>query len=211
MAHPSHRRTRRGGHRTDGSVSRRRGGSDRLLELLRPLRRGLGRIETATITRFGRSLISVLYRTPVLVLHTVGRRSGRPRATALAHARPADLVDSDPAGMDPVRDRGQRNGGPTSGEAPPREMVWIVGGASGQRRLPDWVANVRADDRVEVDIDGQRRRGRAVEVHGPERKRIWDQLTRIWPRIERYEARAGRPVPVFRLSIDSDQEVAGGS
>lgn len=203
MVRPPDPRTPRGGDRTDEPVTRRRNRSDRLLDRLRPLRRGFSRIETAAIARFGRSPISMLFRTPVLVLHTMGHRSGLERATALAYARPDE--------MEPSRGPAPKKEGPTSNGTPKLEMVWIVGGASGQRRLPDWVANVRADDRVGVTIDGRRRHGRAVEVHGPERERVWKELVLVWPRIDRYQVRAGRPVPVFRLRIDSDQDVAGGS
>lgn len=75
----------------------------------------------------------------------------------------------------------------------------IVGGAGGQRRLPDWVANLRADPAAAVTAGAGRRDVRAVEVTGEERAAMWPELVGTWPRIERYEQRAGRPVPVFRL------------
>lgn len=78
------------------------------------------------------------------------------------------------------------------------ELV-VVGGAGGQRRVPDWVANLRAEPAAAVTSKGERRDVRAVEVTGEERAAIRPELARIWPRIDRYEQRAGRPVPVFRL------------
>jgi deazaflavin-dependent oxidoreductase (nitroreductase family) len=75
----------------------------------------------------------------------------------------------------------------------------VVGGAGGQRRLPDWVANLRAEPAAAVTSGAERRDVRAVEVTGEERAAMWPDLLRTWPRIERYEQRAGRPAPVFRL------------
>ncbi|HAS10629.1 MAG TPA: hypothetical protein DCS55_08965 [Acidimicrobiaceae bacterium] len=102
--------------RVTGATRARRNAMDRL----RPIRRALRGVEAAQVRRFGRSALSTLFRTPVLVLETTGRRSGRQRQTALAfHRRPdGDLV--------------------------------IVGGAGGQRRTPDWVANVRSHPDVHV-------------------------------------------------------------
>lgn len=142
---------------------------DHAADLLRPVRRALRDAEVAQVERFGRSLLSVLFRTPVLVLVTTGRRTGRQRRTALAHLR---LDDGD---------------------------LLVVGGAGGQRRVPDWVANLRAEPRAVVVVD---RVGRAVvarELEGDERARAWDLARRAWPRVDVYERRAGRPVPVFRL------------
>jgi deazaflavin-dependent oxidoreductase (nitroreductase family) len=76
----------------------------------------------------------------------------------------------------------------------------VVGGAGGQRRLPDWVANLRVEPTAAVTSGGGRRDVRAVELTGEARAALWPDLVRIWPRIERYEQRAGRPIPVFKLA-----------
>jgi hypothetical protein len=46
----------------------------RLARALRSLRRAARVLEAAQVRRFGRSAVSVLFRTPVLVLETTGRR-----------------------------------------------------------------------------------------------------------------------------------------
>ena len=139
------------------------------MDRLRPIRRALRGLEAAQVRRFGRSVLSTLFRTPVLVLETTGRRSGQQRQTALAfHRRPdGDLV--------------------------------VVGGAGGQRRTPDWVANVRARPDVHVIVDRVRQPMTAVELRHDERATAWLEAREVWPQIERYERRAGRPVPVFLL------------
>ncbi len=140
------------------------------MDRLRPIRRVLRGIEAAQVRWFGRSLLSTLFRTPALVLETVGRKSGQRRQTALAYHR---LRDGD---------------------------LVIVGGAGGQRRVPDWVANVRADPDVHVVVDRVRRPMTAVELVGDGRATVWNEIRQVWPQIVTCQARAGRPVPVFRLA-----------
>ena len=136
---------------------------------LRFLRRAGRGLEVAQIQRFGWSVLSVAFRTPVLVLHTRGRRTGRPRATPLAFHRSHDGA------------------------------LLIVGGAGGQARTPDWVANVRSTPNISVTVDREIVHADAEEVTGSERHAVWDELRVRWPRIDTYQKRAGREVPVFRL------------
>jgi deazaflavin-dependent oxidoreductase (nitroreductase family) len=109
-------------------------------------------------------------RTPVLVLHSTGRRTGVMRSTTLACHR---LDDGS----------------------------WIVvGGAGGQLRIPDWVANLRADACAAVTIERARVKVRAVELAGAARGEMWRKVREVWPQIDVYEQRAGRDVTVFRLT-----------
>jgi deazaflavin-dependent oxidoreductase (nitroreductase family) len=140
------------------------------MDRLRPIRRLLRGVEAAQVRWFGRSVLSTLFRTTALVLETVGRKSGQRRQTALAYHR---LRDGD---------------------------LVILGGAGGQRRVPDWVANVRADPDVHVVVDRVRRPMTAVELVSDERATVWNEVRQVWPQIVTYQARAGRPVPVFRLT-----------
>lgn len=126
-------------------------------------------IEVAQIRWLGTSAVALVARTPVLVLHTTGRRSGIERATPLAFDRAAD------------------------------GSLLVVGGASGQARLPDWVSNLRARVEAAVTVERRRIQVHAVELVGPDRDEAWHHLAQVWPRIDTYERRAGRSVPVFRL------------
>ena len=141
----------------------------RLIDRLAWLRRLLQPLEVAQARWLGASALSVAFRTPVLVLHTTGRWSGRVRSTVLA-------VHEDPDGS-----------------------LLVVGGAGGQARTPDWVANLRADPAVEVTYRRRRSPALAAELAGDERDDVWRRLAVVWPRIDRYQHRAGRPVPVVRL------------
>lgn len=142
------------------------------MDRLRPLWRVAGAVEAAQVRRFGRSALSMAFRTPVLVLETTGRKTGLARRTTVAYER-ADGGD-----------------------------LLVAGGAGGQKRVPDWVANLRAEPVATATIDRSAVRVRARELAGEEREATWRELRQRWPRIDRYEERAGRPVPVFRLSAD---------
>jgi deazaflavin-dependent oxidoreductase (nitroreductase family) len=142
-----------------------------MADRLRPLRRIVGPIEAAEIRRFGRSGLGVVFRTPVLVLETTGRRSGRTRSTPLAYHRDDDGT------------------------------LLVVGGAGGQTVIADWVVNLRASASAAVVVDRVRREVHAVELVGDERVAAWGVLVEVWPRIVAYERRAGRGLPVFRLVV----------
>jgi deazaflavin-dependent oxidoreductase (nitroreductase family) len=126
-------------------------------------------IEVAQVRRFGRSVLSTVFRTPVLLLHTTGRKTGVERTTTLAY------------------------------EADEDGSLLIVGGSGGQVRIPDWVANLRAHPRAAVTMNRHRVDVVATELSGADRARVWQQLRAVWPQIGTYEHRAGRLVPVFRL------------
>jgi deazaflavin-dependent oxidoreductase (nitroreductase family) len=137
---------------------------------MRVVRRVLRPVEAAQVRRFGRSALSLVFRTPVLVLHTTGRRTGIERSTPLAYERAAD------------------------------GSLLIVGGSGGQARIPDWAANLRANPRAAVTVDRRRIEVRANELDADERDEAWLRLAAVWPQIETYQRRAGRPVPIFRLT-----------
>jgi deazaflavin-dependent oxidoreductase (nitroreductase family) len=126
--------------------------------------------EAAQVQWFGKSLLSVVFRTPVLVLHSTGRRTGVVRSTTLACHR---LNDG---------------------------SFIVVGGAGGQARVPDWVANLRADPVAAITVNRIRVDVQAAELAGAARDGMWREVRDVWPQIEVYQRRAGRDVPVFRLT-----------
>lgn len=129
-----------------------------------------GPIESAQVRRFGCSVLSVLFRTPVLVLDTTVRRSGATRSTTPAYHR---LDDG---------------------------SLLIAGGAGGQSRVADWVLNLRANPKATVTVDRMRTPVCAFELEGRDRELGWRALRQVWPRIDGYQRRAGRTIPVFRLN-----------
>jgi deazaflavin-dependent oxidoreductase (nitroreductase family) len=156
-----------------------RGATDRnVFDRMRPIRRALRPVEALQVRRFGRSVLSTVFRTHVLLLHTTGRTTGVERTTTLAY-------DEDEDGS-----------------------MLIVGGSGGQVRIPDWVANLRAHPRAAVTMNRKRFEVTAIELGGAERAEVWQRLRAVWPQIETYERRAGRRVPVFRLTRPREHDRA---
>jgi deazaflavin-dependent oxidoreductase (nitroreductase family) len=81
----------------------------------------------------------------------------------------------------------------------------VSGGAVGQTRTPDWVANLRAEPNCEVIIDKTRTPVCAIELAGDERDRGWErfgeELPKLKARMAAYERRSQRRIPVFRLEV----------
>ena len=76
----------------------------------------------------------------------------------------------------------------------------VIASNYGQERHPSWYYNLRADPIGEVVIDGVSRRFRAVEAHGEQRNRIWQQGLRVYPGWSQYERRASqRRIVIFVL------------
>ncbi len=72
----------------------------------------------------------------------------------------------------------------------------------GRPRFPAWYHNLKANPLCEVARDGVSRRCRAVEIEGPEREKLYEIVTRIYPGYRVYQERTAgiRRVPVLRLS-----------
>ena len=109
-------------------------------------------------------------RMPVLELTTIGRRSGTPRSVLLTA---------------PARD----------GDA-----LVVVASKGGDERHPDWFLNLRAQPNVEIALRGGPRRPMVARVaDGPERERLWGQITTSNPRYAAYQRKTSREIPVVVL------------
>lgn len=110
----------------------------------------------------------------VLVLHTVGCRSGQPRATPVAW-----FVDGDD-------DTGAR-------------LIVASGGGS---RHPDWLVNLMAHaDGASIELPGGD--AVPVTPHrldAADRERAWQRIAAAQPRIAKYQSKSDREYPVVRLT-----------
>lgn len=107
----------------------------------------------------------------LLVLTTVGARSGQERSTPLAWF-PGD----DGSWL-------------------------VVASAAGQARNPAWFHNLAAHpDRARVEVDGERVEVVADQLLGQERERAWAAIVAAAPRFEQYAAATDRELPVVRLT-----------
>lgn len=77
-------------------------------------------------------------------------------------------------------------------------LVWGSGG--GAPSDPDWFRNVRAAERVEVQVRDRHLTARPRVLEGEERERAWREvvLARA-PDVDRYAEKAGRTIPVACL------------
>lgn len=107
----------------------------------------------------------------LLVLTTIGRKSGQPRSTPLAWFP-----------------------GPDGGWL-------VVASAGGSIANPAWYLNLAAHpDQVTVEVAGRTVAVTAQELHGAEREEAWRRITAEGPNFRKYETTTDREMPVIRLT-----------
>ncbi len=107
--------------------------------------------------------------TPLLLLHTVGARSGRERVNPMMYQG---------LGHGPVAVFATKAGAPTH---------------------PDWYHNLVANRCVTAEIGTETRRFRAHTATNGEREPIWAKQKRDYPGFADYETKSGREIPVVIL------------
>jgi deazaflavin-dependent oxidoreductase (nitroreductase family) len=107
----------------------------------------------------------------LLVLNTVGKKSGAQRAN--------------PVSWFPWEDG----------------TWLIVASAAGGARNPAWFYNLGGNpDTVSIDIDRSNVPVTAEQLHGDERDRAWSSITTASPRFAQYETKTDRLIPIIRLT-----------
>lgn len=120
----------------------------------------------------GRLIVSGIL-VPSLVLHTIGVRSGQPRACELMYT---------PDG---------------------RGGAIVAGTSFARQAHPGWTANLAAHPEAEAVVRGRRYRVRAERIPDAERDAVWARIERQWPGYRQYERDSGRTVRLFRLTTDA--------
>ncbi len=110
---------------------------------------------------------------PLLLLETVGARTGRRRQTTL--------------GWFPDEDATRR--------------AWlIVASAAGAATHPAWYLNLaRRPNDVLIEVNGERIGVRAESLHGAERERAWARVVALAPGYGKYAVDTDREIPIVRL------------
>lgn len=81
--------------------------------------------------------------------------------------------------------------------------ICIVGSAAGRDKNPAWVANIRADPQVQVEIGGKPAAvAITAELPRPERDRIFEIIKQRAPGFADYESSTERVIPVFEVKLD---------
>ncbi len=76
----------------------------------------------------------------------------------------------------------------------------IVGSSGGSPRHPAWYFNITANQRCTVRV-GRRKFEAMAETVGPEdRGRLWTKAVELYAPYAEYQERAGRVIPLVRLS-----------
>ena len=110
---------------------------------------------------------------PVLLLTTVGRKTGRPRTTPLLYLE---------------QHRRKEGAG------------WaVIGSYGGDPRHPQWWLNLKADPNAEVQVQSAKFFVRAREASGEERDRLWLGFVAMFSGYLRYERRTSRRFPIVVL------------
>lgn len=106
---------------------------------------------------------------PVLVLTTIGRKSGQSRPTMLTS---------------PLR---------------AGDNVVIVASRGGDDRHPDWYLNLVANSAVEVEMGGTKRAMTAHVAHETEKADLWPKIIADHSNYAGYQAKTDRDIPVVVL------------
>jgi len=75
----------------------------------------------------------------------------------------------------------------------------VAGTDSGAPRDPAWLANVRANPDVTIEIGRRSFEATASVAQGEDRGRLWDRHVAELQWFADYPAQAGRPIPIVRL------------
>jgi deazaflavin-dependent oxidoreductase (nitroreductase family) len=106
---------------------------------------------------------------PLLLLHTVGAKSGQPRVNPMMY-----------------QDIGGNN-------------VAVFASKAGAPTNPDWYHNLLANPRVSAEIGTGTVEAVARVAEGDERERIWGAQKRAYPGFADYETKTTRQIPVVIL------------
>jgi deazaflavin-dependent oxidoreductase (nitroreductase family) len=137
-----------------------------------PWAAALFRFANVAMFRMSAGRVKVMGR-PLLLLETMGARSGKRRHTTLGW-----FPDEDPA----------------------RRSWLVVASAMGAASHPAWYVNLaRRPDDVSIEVGGERIGVRAESLHGPERERAWARVVGLAPGYGKYGRDTDREIPIVRL------------
>ena len=128
--------------------------------------RTMNQIHRAVLRLSGGRLLGRPFGMPAVELHTVGRRSGRPRVTMLT----APVVEG--------------------------ERVVLVASKGGDDRDPDWFKNLVANPEVELRLEGRTRQVRARRATPEEKETLWPRVVAAYKGYRGYQERTGRDIPL---------------
>jgi deazaflavin-dependent oxidoreductase (nitroreductase family) len=127
----------------------------------------MSRAHLSVVHLTGGRVLGSTFGMPAVELHTVGRKSGRPRTTMLT----APVVDGD--------------------------RVVLVASKGGDDRDPDWYRNLVANPDIELTMAGRRRPMRARQASPDEKAALWPAVVAAYRGYAGYQRRTERDIPVI--------------
>lgn len=107
---------------------------------------------------------------PMIILHTVGAKSGQERET-------------------PLRYFPQDDG-----------TLVVIASAAGAPKHPAWYHNLLANPRFDVEVGSETFPVEAQDVTGDERSALWAEVVAEAPGFGEYQEKTTRTIPVIRLT-----------
>ena len=111
--------------------------------------------------------------TTILLLSTVGRKSGRTYVHPLIYRDYANAA----GGVDYL----------------------VVASKGGSNVAPDWYLNLLANPEVDVQIKGEKFHAHARVATDDEKPAMWDHMVQVWPDYASYQTKTHRDIPVVVL------------
>ncbi len=133
------------------------------------------RLQVYMYRRSGGKRMNRVRRMPILLLTTIGRKSGRERVTPVMFIRDGD-------------------------------NYVITASNNGAEENPGWFANLQADPKVKIEVDGVSKNVIARKASAEERSRLWPQLVRQAHFFEDYQKKAKRDIPMVILTPQNEVE-----
>ena len=81
------------------------------------------------------------------------------------------------------------------------ENIVVVASNAGRPRHPLWWLNLEKNPEAEVQVRNEKRRVKAEEASGEERKRLWQLVVDMYPEYEKFQRTANRQIPVVVLRL----------
>lgn len=76
----------------------------------------------------------------------------------------------------------------------------VVGSKGGSDAPPAWLLNLQTIPEVGVQVATERFPARARVATAAERRRLWVEMTRLWPNYDRYQSQTPRQIPLVILA-----------
>lgn len=112
---------------------------------------------------------------PILLLTTIGRKSGKHRVTPVMYIRDGN-------------------------------NYVITASNNGAKENPGWFANLQADPKVKIEVEGATKNVIARKASSEEKGRLWTQLVQQAPFFEGYQKKTKRELPMVILQLNESTE-----